>query len=85
MFTGAAIVIVGTCIQAPAVNRGMFLAGRFILGFGVSFACVSAPCYVAEVCCSTQRNNCSHTTNSLSDGSSCVARHVDWTLQLHMV
>lgn len=49
MFTGAIIVILGTCIQAPSVNRGMFLAGRFILGFGVSFACVSAPCYVAEV------------------------------------
>jgi MFS family permease len=50
MFTGAVIVIIGTCIQAPSVNRGMFLAGRFILGLGVSFACVSAPCYVSEVC-----------------------------------
>ncbi|KAI5269043.1 general substrate transporter [Aureobasidium subglaciale] len=49
MFTGAAIVIIGTCIQAPSINRGMFLAGRFILGFGVSFACVSAPCYVSEM------------------------------------
>ncbi|OBW67434.1 MAG: UPF0261 domain-containing protein [Aureobasidium pullulans] len=49
MFTGAIIVIIGTCIQAPSVNRGMFLAGRFILGFGVSFACVSAPCYVSEM------------------------------------
>jgi len=50
MFTGAIIVVIGTCIQAPSINRGMFLAGRFVLGFGVSFACVSAPCYVAEVC-----------------------------------
>ncbi|KAJ5832531.1 hypothetical protein N7474_000842 [Penicillium riverlandense] len=49
MFTGAAIIIVGTCIQAPAVSHGMFLAGRFILGFGVSFCCVSAPCYVSEM------------------------------------
>lgn len=49
MFTGAAIIIIGTCIQAPAVNHGMFLAGRFILGFGVSFCCVSAPCYVSEM------------------------------------
>jgi MFS family permease len=49
MFTGAIIVVIGTCIQAPSVNRGMFLAGRFLLGFGVSFACVSAPCYVSEV------------------------------------
>lgn len=41
MFTGAVIIIIGTCIQAPAVNMGMFMAGRFILGFGVSFCCVS--------------------------------------------
>jgi MFS family permease len=50
MFTGAIIVIAGTLIQAPSINRAMFLVGRFILGFGVSFCCVSAPCYVSEVC-----------------------------------
>lgn len=49
MFTGSAIIIIGTCIQAPAVNMGMFLTGRFLLGFGVSFCCVSAPCYVSEM------------------------------------
>ncbi|KAL4799210.1 general substrate transporter [Aspergillus venezuelensis] len=49
MFVGALIIVIGTCIQAPSVNRGMFLAGRFILGFGVSFCCVSAPCYVSEM------------------------------------
>ena len=49
MFTGAVIIIIGTCVQAPSVNRGMFLGGRFILGFGVSFCSVSAPCYVSEM------------------------------------
>lgn len=49
MFTGAVIIIIGTCVQAPSVNSGMFLAGRFILGFGVSFCSVSAPCYVSEM------------------------------------
>ncbi|KAL2849945.1 general substrate transporter [Aspergillus pseudoustus] len=49
MFVGAVIIIIGTCVQSPSVNRGMFLAGRFILGFGVSFCCVSAPCYVSEM------------------------------------
>jgi MFS family permease len=49
MFTGACLIILGTCIQAPSVNYGMFLGGRFILGFGVSFCCVSAPCYVSEM------------------------------------
>ncbi|KAL4998338.1 general substrate transporter [Aspergillus recurvatus] len=49
MFIGALIIVIGTCVQSPSVNRGMFLAGRFILGFGVSFCCVSAPCYVSEM------------------------------------
>lgn len=49
MFTGAVLVIIGTCIQAPSINHAMFLGGRFILGFGVCFCCVSAPCYVSEM------------------------------------
>ncbi|KXX80408.1 Lactose permease [Madurella mycetomatis] len=49
MFVGALIVIIGTCVQAPSTTNGQFLAGRFVLGFGVSFACVSAPCYVSEM------------------------------------
>jgi MFS family permease len=49
MFVGSLIVIVGTCIQAPATTHAMFLGGRFVLGFGVSFCCVSAPCYVSEM------------------------------------
>jgi sugar porter (SP) family MFS transporter len=49
MLVGALIVIIGTCVQGPATTRGQFLAGRFVLGFGVSFCCVSAPCYVTEM------------------------------------
>lgn len=49
MFVGALVVIIGTCAQAPSVSRGQFLAGRFVLGFGVSFCSVSAPCYVSEM------------------------------------
>ncbi|KAH7195216.1 major facilitator superfamily domain-containing protein [Fusarium oxysporum] len=49
MFVGALLIIVGTCVQAPSTHRGQFLAGRFVLGFGVSFCCVSAPCYVSEM------------------------------------
>lgn len=49
MFLGSLIVIIGTCVQAPCKNHGQFLAGRFVLGFGVSFCCVSAPTYVSEM------------------------------------
>lgn len=43
MWVGGALIILGTCVQAPSVNMSMFLAGRFILGFGVSFSSVSGP------------------------------------------
>ncbi|KAF4974832.1 hypothetical protein FZEAL_8293 [Fusarium zealandicum] len=49
MFAGAFIIIIGTCVQATSTDRGQFIAGRFVLGFGVSFCCVSAPCYVSEM------------------------------------
>lgn len=30
MFAGALIVVIGTCIQAPAISHEMFLGGRFV-------------------------------------------------------
>ncbi|KAH6972409.1 lactose permease [Ilyonectria sp. MPI-CAGE-AT-0026] len=49
MFTGAMLIILRTCIQAPSTSIRMFIGGRFVLGFGVSFCSVSAPCYVSEM------------------------------------
>ncbi|TQN70319.1 Lactose permease [Colletotrichum shisoi] len=49
MFTGAVLIIVGTCVQATSNIVPQFLGGRFLLGFGVSFCCVSAPTYVSEL------------------------------------
>lgn len=49
MWAGALFIIVGTCVQAPSSNLSQFLGGRFLLGFGVSFCCVSAPTYVSEI------------------------------------
>lgn len=49
IFVGCAFVIIGTLIQAPSTNAGMFLGGRFILGLGVGFAQVAAPMLVAEL------------------------------------
>ncbi|KAH6700568.1 hypothetical protein BKA61DRAFT_636606 [Leptodontidium sp. MPI-SDFR-AT-0119] len=55
MFTGSTVIIVGTCIQATATRVPQLLGGRFLLGFGVSFCCVSAPCYVSEMAHPTWR------------------------------
>jgi len=49
MFIGALIIIIGTCIQAPARNLAMFMIGRFILGFGVAISASAGPAYVSEM------------------------------------
>lgn len=49
MFIGGAIIIAGTCVQAPATSREMFMGGRFILGFGVATCATAGPSYVAEM------------------------------------
>ncbi|GAA5894048.1 hypothetical protein JCM6882_007971 [Rhodosporidiobolus microsporus] len=49
MASGAALMLVGGIIQAAAENRNMFIAGRVIIGAGVSGTLASGPLLVAEV------------------------------------
>lgn len=46
---GALVIIVGTIIQATSSERPQFMAGRFFLGFGVSFTSTAGPTYVVEL------------------------------------
>lgn len=46
-FLGNAIVIIAAILQGCSTNVGMFMAGRFLLGFGSSI--MSSPQYMAEV------------------------------------
>ncbi|KAL2784671.1 putative MFS monosaccharide transporter [Aspergillus keveii] len=49
LFAGSLIVILGACVTGAAKTHGMFLAGRFVFGFGVCFCNVTAPVYVGEL------------------------------------
>ena len=52
MFIGAMTIIVGTVIQGTTSatgSLGQFMAGRFLLGFGVSIAASAGPIYVVEM------------------------------------
>jgi MFS family permease len=40
MFTGALIVIIGTCVQAPSTSNAMFLGGRFV-SLKLLFSCAN--------------------------------------------
>jgi MFS family permease len=49
MFIGSSIIVIGTIIQAPSRNLSQFMAGRFILGFGVAITSSAGPAYVSEM------------------------------------
>ncbi|THV08266.1 general substrate transporter [Dendrothele bispora CBS 962.96] len=49
MFIGALIIVVGAIVITAAKNRDYLLAGRFVLGFGVSITTTACPAYVVEM------------------------------------
>ena len=55
MFTGSALIVMGTIIEACAKNVGTFMAGRFFIGFGVTIAVTAAPVYLVEMAYPTWR------------------------------
>lgn len=42
------LTIIGVAVQSAAQNIGMFIAGRFIIGFGVGISCTASPTYLSE-------------------------------------
>ncbi|KAH6988490.1 general substrate transporter [Ilyonectria destructans] len=52
---GSLIIILGSIIQAASVNYGMFVAARFLVGFGLGIVSVAAPPLLSEVAYPTHR------------------------------
>ncbi|CAL5031707.1 unnamed protein product [Urochloa decumbens] len=48
MLTGGVLFLVGSAINAGAVNIAMLIIGRMLLGLGVGFTTQAAPLYLAE-------------------------------------
>lgn len=49
MFAGGLVICLGSAVIASANHANQFIAGRFILGFGVSIMTCAAPSYTIEV------------------------------------
>jgi fucose permease len=47
--SGSILVIIAAAIMTTSNTRGQFLAGRFVLGVGVSVTGVAAPAYSIEI------------------------------------
>jgi len=48
-------MLIATAIQTAAQNIGMFIGARFLIGFGLSFACIAAPVLITELAYPTHR------------------------------
>ncbi|KAK1224840.1 hypothetical protein PQX77_012257 [Marasmius sp. AFHP31] len=46
---GGAFILVGSAIVTAATGKGMFLGGRFLLGFGIAISTTAAPTWVTEL------------------------------------
>lgn len=52
---GSIIIVIGSILQAAAQNYGMFVAARFLVGFGLGIVSVSAPPLLSECAYPTHR------------------------------
>lgn len=50
VITGCIIMIIGVVLQSIGANISMFIAARFLIGFGVAIAHGAAPLLIAELC-----------------------------------
>ncbi|KAF9811533.1 hypothetical protein IEO21_06537 [Rhodonia placenta] len=76
IFVGAVFTLVGVALQSAAQNIGMFIAGRFLIGFGVCFAANAAPMLVTEISYPTYRAPLTSVYNSLWYSGNVIA---SWT------
>jgi len=58
MAAGALVIIVGSVVVTTSNHIGQFIAGRFILGFGISIVQLAAPSYVMEIAPPHWRGRC---------------------------
>ncbi|KAF4769426.1 hypothetical protein N7455_008500 [Penicillium solitum] len=76
MFVGSTLTFVGTIIQTAAQTAGMFIGGRFLIGFGISFTCVAGPSLLFELAHPAMRGTISSLFNVLWYVGSIIAA---WT------
>ncbi|OZJ01946.1 hypothetical protein BZG36_05125 [Bifiguratus adelaidae] len=75
---GSAIMLVGVALQGGAVNIGMFIAARFILGFGLSITSNAAPTLVVEIAHPTHRGKITALYNTMWYLGSIIAAWVTY-------
>lgn len=78
MAIGALWIIIGTIVQATCTNLGGFMAGRFILGFGVATSATAGPAYVSEMAHPAYRGVMTGLYNVLWFGGGIPGTFIPW-------
>lgn len=82
---GIILIFVGVIVQAvPGANSGMYIGGRFLLGFGSNFSQGCAPLLIIEVCETTAKVAAQYDSRVLAACPSSTSRrhhdHVQYPL-----
>jgi len=94
MFGGGMLICLGTAIIASSFGKGQFIAGRFILGFGVSLMTCAAPSYIIEISPPQWRSrmaafyNCGWFGGSIPAAAICLGTQYiksDWSWRLPLI
>ncbi|KAL2827821.1 hypothetical protein BDW59DRAFT_160131 [Aspergillus cavernicola] len=78
MAIGALWIIIGTVVQATCTNLGGFMAGRFLLGFGVATSATAGPAYVSEMAHPAYRGAMTGLYNVLWFGGGIPGTFIPW-------
>ncbi|RSH90986.1 hypothetical protein EHS25_010162 [Saitozyma podzolica] len=78
MAVGAFIILVGCILQGAAVNMGMFVAARGIIGFGLGINITAAPVYILETSFPTHRGPLTSVYNALWNVGSFAASWITY-------
>ncbi|KAE8379391.1 general substrate transporter [Aspergillus bertholletiae] len=78
MALGSIFIIIGTIVQATCHNLGGFMAGRFILGFGVATSATAGPAYVSEMAHPAYRGAMTGLYNVLWFGGGIPGTFIPW-------
>ncbi|KAF7792205.1 hypothetical protein EIP86_003238 [Pleurotus ostreatoroseus] len=76
VWIGATIMLIAVAVQSAAHNLNMFIASRFLIGFGLTFAANAAPLLISELSYPLYRAQLTAVYNSLWASGSIVAA---WT------
>ncbi|KAF3015064.1 hypothetical protein G7054_g2033 [Neopestalotiopsis clavispora] len=75
---GCLFMVLGGCLTAFCNGYNMYIAGRFLLGFGNSFAQMSSPLLLTEICHPQHRGPVTAVYNCLWNAGALIVSCIGW-------